>query len=314
MWQCECGQENLGSEKECGTCGATRDDRALDLTAAGGHKTARRVEAKPTARSAARPTERSARHPAPRPSSATPARTGPPAAVVRPAVTTSAPTAPPISTLSDARIVAFSARDEARPANVLAWLVGAALIGGAILTFAPKSQPHTTVSPSPSFTPPAMSEAISEAQPAPLYEASFDCSRGTAWDEMQVCQDPTLAGLDKSMADLYAQRLGQSGDEGKLRLRNAQRTFLRERGNCSEDVEGLSCLRNLYQRRLSELQLEHDEDTPLVRSPRAGDGAVNTPAAVQPSSGVTCVLPSGEVGQLPYEVCRQRAGVIYADH
>lgn len=62
-------------------------------------------------------------------------------------------------------------------------------------------------------------------------QPSFDCTRASTEAERRICTDPTLAELDREIADVYAQSLDAFADdpEALAALREEQRAFIETR-------------------------------------------------------------------------------------
>jgi hypothetical protein len=78
---------------------------------------------------------------------------------------------------------------------------------------------------------------------------SFDCSKLISVQAQLICGDAELARVDKTMAEIYLQKLNASVD--KTRLRTDQRVWLRNSRNvCGDKV----CLLRSYHLRIDELK------------------------------------------------------------
>ena len=88
-------------------------------------------------------------------------------------------------------------------------------------------------------------------------QASFDCVRARAWVEKAICSDVNLARLDRTVADMYATRLGETdSDAARLPVRGDQREFLAARiKKCGGETGkgAVACLTALYDARLKVL-------------------------------------------------------------
>ncbi|MEM5328399.1 lysozyme inhibitor LprI family protein [Paraburkholderia sp. JHI2823] len=78
---------------------------------------------------------------------------------------------------------------------------------------------------------------------------SLDCSGLLSVQAQIVCTDPELARLDKTMAEVFNQKLKTSANKTKLRA--DQRAWLRNSRNVCEDK---ACLLRSYQLRVAELK------------------------------------------------------------
>ncbi|CAN5246890.1 hypothetical protein BH10PSE1_BH10PSE1_24440 [soil metagenome] len=83
----------------------------------------------------------------------------------------------------------------------------------------------------------------------PLHAAgpSFDCGGVTSVGEIAVCQDSSLATLDRTIAVVYTRALALSAD--RAALRSAQRTFQSTRNGLADPA----LLRPLYEGRINQL-------------------------------------------------------------
>ena len=93
-------------------------------------------------------------------------------------------------------------------------------------------------------------------------ETSFDCSRASNVTEKSVCQDKTLAALDRKMAKTYAEAKQSYLKNEMKKLTSDQRAWIKNRNRCKDDR---NCIVNVYQKRIAQLQIEggllHDSDT-----------------------------------------------------
>lgn len=80
-------------------------------------------------------------------------------------------------------------------------------------------------------------------------QASFDCAKAAAPIEKAICSDANLARLDRSVAEAYRQKMGNSdNDAAKKPVRDQQRAFLADRTKkCGNHPAGaVACLTHLY--------------------------------------------------------------------
>jgi uncharacterized protein len=87
--------------------------------------------------------------------------------------------------------------------------------------------------------------------PLTAQAASFNCQTADRPDEVLICQNPQLSALDERMANLYFRLRNDLGGRERRRLVADQVSWLRERLGCGRDY---SCIRGLYDRRISELR------------------------------------------------------------
>ncbi len=93
-------------------------------------------------------------------------------------------------------------------------------------------------------------------------QPSFDCAASTQPVEALICADPTLADLDRALADAYQAALATHAGEEQAALRREQRAWAGNRTvACAVDAEpateaesAIGCLIALYRGRLTELQ------------------------------------------------------------
>jgi uncharacterized protein YecT (DUF1311 family) len=157
--------------------------------------------------------------------------------------------------------------------------------------------------------------------PPPQHQPSFNCSQASTWDEVEVCSDASLAESDRVLAALYASLMDKAPVGRRNSLRMSQLDWLRKRRACGSAANRTLCLTEVYRQRIVRLQQEQGATeaqvgrpggTPPGRNPSGGDSTSLYGAS--PPTSVSCVLPSGEVSQIPYPLCRQRAGVILSGH
>ncbi len=88
-------------------------------------------------------------------------------------------------------------------------------------------------------------------------QASFDCAKASAWVEKAICSDVNLARLDRTVAEVYATRLGETdSDAARLPVRGDQRAFLAARiKTCGgkTSAAAVTCLTAQYNARLKVL-------------------------------------------------------------
>ncbi|WP_147300687.1 lysozyme inhibitor LprI family protein [Lysobacter silvisoli] len=105
----------------------------------------------------------------------------------------------------------------------------------------------------------AAAESAKAAQapdaPAPVeaqvsISPSFDCAKAASHVELSICRNSQLAQADVSLAQVY--KLATACTKDKVRLREAQRTWMSERNACTDD----SCVVEAYARRSADLAEE----------------------------------------------------------
>jgi len=93
-------------------------------------------------------------------------------------------------------------------------------------------------------------------------QPSFDCATATEPLDALICGDPTLADLDRTLADDYHAALATGAAEAQAALRDEQRAWAGNRAiSCGVDAgpaievdDAIGCLIALYRARIAELQ------------------------------------------------------------
>jgi uncharacterized protein YecT (DUF1311 family) len=80
---------------------------------------------------------------------------------------------------------------------------------------------------------------------------SFECATHHGRDEIAICGNGTLSGLDLELDTLYGRVRNSLSQSRQLTLRDEQRDWLKRRGVCASDV---ACLLTLYRTRITQLQ------------------------------------------------------------
>jgi len=86
-------------------------------------------------------------------------------------------------------------------------------------------------------------------------EPSFNCAqvkKGSV--EALVCTDEDLASLDRSLALVYAEAIGQIGEEQSAGFRAEQRGWIKGRDECWKSSDARLCARDQYVQRIAEIQ------------------------------------------------------------
>jgi uncharacterized protein YecT (DUF1311 family) len=94
---------------------------------------------------------------------------------------------------------------------------------------------------------PGLLETQSEAKDA--LSRSFECSKRMTVQAQLICGDAELAGVDKTLATIYGQKIKTSANKGRLRA--DQRAWLRTSRNVCGDK---ACLLRSYHLRIDELR------------------------------------------------------------
>ncbi|TQD46161.1 DUF1311 domain-containing protein [Lysobacter aestuarii] len=100
---------------------------------------------------------------------------------------------------------------------------------------------------------------MSPADADPASGPSFDCSRASSSSEKMVCSDPALAALDRELEALYGRRLAATSGADHDRLQAMQRGWVKGRDECGKAEDTQRCIREAYQTRLVELQIDSGE-------------------------------------------------------
>jgi uncharacterized protein len=103
---------------------------------------------------------------------------------------------------------------------------------------------------------------------------SFDCATNYAPDEITICRNNSLTSLDRQMATLYFALVRSLLPDQQIRLRNEQRSWLKQRASC---LRSAACISAAYQARISQLNT-------LSGSAAPGEPRSPTP----PGSGDAC--------------------------
>ena len=80
--------------------------------------------------------------------------------------------------------------------------------------------------------------------PAAAHESpSFDCASARHAAEQIVCRDAGLARVDRNLDVTYRRLMQEAGFFGRIKLRNEERAFLKDRDACESDY---TCVRVTY--------------------------------------------------------------------
>jgi uncharacterized protein len=84
---------------------------------------------------------------------------------------------------------------------------------------------------------------------------SYSCTdpESMPWDEKIVCLDPALAALDRDMAAAFAKARTATTGAASSALAASQRAWLKERRETCDADRRYSCVKEIYQRRITEL-------------------------------------------------------------
>ncbi|MGJ7509694.1 MliC family protein [Variovorax sp. GT1P44] len=92
--------------------------------------------------------------------------------------------------------------------------------------------------------------------PASAASPSFSCARAEGAAQQAVCQDDTLAALDRENARLYALARATPGLSAQRRseLTATQRGWIKGRDDCWKASDLKTCIRDAYMMRIAELR------------------------------------------------------------
>ena len=110
--------------------------------------------------------------------------------------------------------------------------------------------------PSPEAPPPTQPAPTAEADPlapAPVATAaagpSFDCTNAWRDVERDICNDPDLAALDRTMASHYFRALKVADSARATLLQQSGAAFIRNRNRCPDP----DCIAQAYRWRITEI-------------------------------------------------------------
>lgn len=84
---------------------------------------------------------------------------------------------------------------------------------------------------------------------------SFNCKKASGPVPKLICKDAKLSALDRKMSDVYTKSLEQPAEQ-VAEQKKLQRTWLKQRDDCSKSTDMRSCLRSSYERRIAEIQIQ----------------------------------------------------------
>ena len=151
-------------------------------------------------------------------------------------------------------LTACGVSDEDRLSGDMAGAEGTAPIEDAVLNGeidADRQAPEIAEALPPETEIPLASKPEPDADPlAPAEVApSFDCTN--AWREVErdICEDPELAALDRTMAARYFRALKAADPARATLLEQTGAAFIRNRNRCSD----ADCVVEIYQDRIAEI-------------------------------------------------------------
>ena len=151
-------------------------------------------------------------------------------------------------------LTACGVSDEDRLSGDMAGAEGTAPIEDAVLNGeidADRQAPEIAEALPPETETPLASKPEPDADPLAQAEVtpSFDCTN--AWREVErdICEDPELAALDRTMAARYFRALKAADPARATLLEQTGATFIRNRNRCSD----ADCVVEIYQDRIAEI-------------------------------------------------------------
>ena len=122
---------------------------------------------------------------------------------------------------------------------------------------------------------------------------SFNCGVRLNATEARICANPTLADLDRKMADTYSWLLGRQSGSGRNELKKDQRNWLFRRNRCGSNDR---CIEDeMYDRMayLNEYEMPGQAPAPPVQS-----GGVTFPFAAKSWGGIVRSGPGQNYGKI----------------
>ncbi len=101
--------------------------------------------------------------------------------------------------------------------------------------------------------PPA--EPARAAAAAPASGPSYDCAKAVTPVERAICDDPSLAALDRTLDAAYVQAMRDWPADEKTAQRTAQRAWMANRNACAKAGDVNACIMASYRRRVVEVQI-----------------------------------------------------------
>lgn len=83
---------------------------------------------------------------------------------------------------------------------------------------------------------------------------SFDCAKASHEVEELICKDAELAGLDRSLANLYGIVMKNTSANEQKMLKAEQRGWVKGRNDCWKSDDQRGCVKREYETRISELK------------------------------------------------------------
>ena len=86
-------------------------------------------------------------------------------------------------------------------------------------------------------------------------QPSFDCSQASGSIEELICKNDELAALDRKLSKYYKLASNNYPAEELKTLKTGQRGWIKGRNDCWKADDKLMCVRDHYQRRITDLQI-----------------------------------------------------------
>jgi uncharacterized protein len=101
----------------------------------------------------------------------------------------------------------------------------------------------------------ALAAVAAASTPALAATPSFDCTRKVNAAQKLVCDDDTLAGLDRKLGEVFARAAGSlPNDKTIAYLVGEQQQWTQSRDGCPATPNPKACLSSVYRTRIAELQ------------------------------------------------------------
>ena len=102
-------------------------------------------------------------------------------------------------------------------------------------------------------------------------EPSFDCAKSNGEIEALICQDDSLAALDRELAQVYKTALDNAPGEERATLKATQRGWIKGRNDCWKAADKKACTQTNYEQRITALQImavARDHHRPNLKEPK----------------------------------------------
>jgi uncharacterized protein len=134
----------------------------------------------------------------------------------------------------------------------------------------------------------ALSGTVRAASP------SFNCGARLNATEVRICANPTLADLDRRMADTYVWLLGRQSGSGRNELKKDQRNWLFRRNRCGSNDR---CIEDEMYDRMAYLN-EYEMPGQAPAPPPPQGGGVTFPFAAKSWGGIVRSGPGQNYGKI----------------